>query len=132
MRERLCATGRYDERQFAGLDSVMAIDDRFTAPSFGFGDAANYYRTQSALRYLEAIRVPALLIQAEDDTFIPFPVYRSEALRSNPWIELLATRYGGHLGFIGRKPHRFWADRAIMEWVVGQNAKSPPLISSRS
>ena len=132
MRRRLCATGRYNQGQFADLHSVMAIDDRFTAPSFGFGDAANYYRTQSALRYLDGIRVPALLIQAEDDTFIPFQVYRSEAVRSNPRIELLATRYGGHLGFIGRQPYRFWADRAIMEWVLGQNAKSPPLVTSRS
>jgi len=131
MRERLCATGRYEKRHFAELHSVRAIDDRITAPSFGFGDAANYYRTQSALRFLDAIRVPALLIQAEDDTFIPFRVYRSEAVRSNPRIELLVTRYGGHLGFIGRKPRRFWVDQAIMEWVGEQNAKSPPLISSR-
>jgi len=132
MRERLCATGRYQERHFADLHSVMAIDDRITAPSFGFGDAANYYRTQSALGFLDGIRVPALLIQAKDDIFIPFRVYASEAVRSNPRVELLVTRYGGHLGFIGRQPHRFWADQAIMEWVAEQNPKRPPLITSRS
>ena len=132
MRDRLCATGRYGTGNFAGLDSVVSIDDRITAPSFGFGNAVNYYRTQSAIRYLEEIRVPALLIQARDDTFVPFGVYESEALRSNAWIELMATRHGGHLGFIGRKPHRFWADRAIMEWVVEQSAKRPPVISSCS
>src|ERR1051326_7345652 len=54
MRERLCATGRYHKDQLAGLDSVIAIDDRMTAPSFGFGSAANYYRTQSALQFLDA------------------------------------------------------------------------------
>ena len=54
MRARLCATGRYQARDFAGLRSVLAIDDRITAPSFGFGDAANYYRTQSAIGYLAA------------------------------------------------------------------------------
>jgi len=129
MQDRLCATGRYEKRQFAGLDSVMAIDDRITAPSFGLVDAANYYRTQSALGFLDGIRVPTLLVQAQDDTFIPFRVYRSEALRSNPRIELLVTRYGGHLGFIGRHPHRFWADRAIMEWVVGQSTNRPPSCS---
>ncbi|MBZ5724885.1 MAG: alpha/beta fold hydrolase [Acidobacteriia bacterium] len=123
MRARLCATGRYTKRDFAGLRSVMDIDDRFTAPSFAFGNAENYYRTQSALQFLGGIRVPALLIQAQDDTFVPFAIFGSEALRANPRIELLATRCGGHLGFIGRRPHRFWADEAIMEWIVHHGGK---------
>ena len=117
MRARLCATGRYQPRDFAGLDSVEAIDDRITAPSFGFGNAANYYRTQSAIGFLEAIRVPALLIQAKDDTFVPFEIFGSPAVRANPRVELLVMEHGGHLGFIGRRPHRFWLDETIMEWV---------------
>src|ERR1019366_3109450 len=48
--------------ELAGVRSVFELDDRFTAPSFGFGDAANYYRTQSAIGYLAGLRVPALLI----------------------------------------------------------------------
>src|SRR5579883_2924867 len=52
MRARLCATGRYAEKDFAGLRTVMQIDDRITAPSFGFRDAAHYYATQSAIVYL--------------------------------------------------------------------------------
>ena len=32
MRARLCATGRYSARDFAGLRSVMDLDDRITAP----------------------------------------------------------------------------------------------------
>ena len=122
MRARLCATGRYQARDFAGLRSVIALDDRFTAPSFGFGNAANYYRTQSAIGYLQGLRVPALLIQAKDDTFVPFEIFGSEAVQRNPRIQLLVTEHGGHLGFIGRAPHRFWADEAIMEWVLNQSA----------
>ena len=115
MRGRLLATGRYRESDFAGLDTVMAIDDRITAPSFGFGNAANYYRTQSAMGYLDAIRVPALLIQSRDDPLVPFSIF--EAVRRHPRVELIATVYGGHLGFLGRRPYRFWADRAVMEWI---------------
>jgi predicted alpha/beta-fold hydrolase len=115
MRARLCATGRYAAADFADLRSVMDIDDRITAPSFGFGTAANYYRTQSAIRYLEAIRVPTLLIQAKDDPLVPYAIY--EGLPANPSIELLATERGGHLGFLGKRPHRFWLDDTIIEWV---------------
>jgi predicted alpha/beta-fold hydrolase len=117
MRARLCATGRYQPRDFAGLSSVWQIDDRITAPSFGFGNAENYYRTQSAVRFLDRIRVPALLIQAQDDTFIPFDIFSASALRANPLIELRATESGGHLGFIGRRPHRLWLDETILEWI---------------
>jgi predicted alpha/beta-fold hydrolase len=131
MRQRLLATGRYSARDLAGLASVTAIDDRITAPSFGFGDAENYYRTQSALRHLERVRVPVLLIHAKDDTLVPFEMFDAPAVRENPWIELLATEHGGHLGFLGRRPHRFWLDEAIMEWVVGNRAKSAAGQTSR-
>ena len=125
MRARLAATGRYRPAEFDGLGSVMEIDDRITAPSFGFGNAANYYRTQSALRFLDGIRVPALLIHSRDDTLAPFASCEAEAVRRNPRIRLIATEHGGHLGFLGRKPHRFWLDESIVAWATAgrvQNA----------
>ena len=131
MRKRLRATGRYQMREFEGLRSVFELDDRFTAPSFGFGTAANYYRTQSAIGYLGGLRVPALLIQAKDDTFVPFAIYESAAVRCNPWIELMATEHGGHLGFIGRGPNRLWSDEAIMEWIAGAAVNKSPGESSK-
>jgi predicted alpha/beta-fold hydrolase len=120
MRARLCATGRYRESDFAGLCSVMEIDDRITAPSFGFGNAANYYRTQSAIHFLDAIRVPVLLIHSRDDTLAPFAIFETAAVRANPFIELAATDHGGHLGFLARGPRRFWLDETILEWIAKQ------------
>jgi hypothetical protein len=131
MRARLCATGRYQMREFQGLRSVVELDDRFTAPSFGFGDASNYYRTQSAIGYLGGLRVPALLIQAKDDTFVPFAIYESAAVRSNPRIELMATEHGGHLGFLGRAPNRLWLDEAIMEWIARVAVNESPVEPSK-
>ncbi len=126
MRARLCATGRYRESDFRGLGTIRQIDDRITAPSFGFGNAANYYRTQSCLGYLPDIRVPVLLVQSRDDTLVPFEIFTGAAVRSNPRIELRATDHGGHLGFLGRRPHRFWLDETILEWAAGQPGPAPP------
>jgi predicted alpha/beta-fold hydrolase len=120
MRERLCATGRYQPDQFRGLRSVVELDDRFTAPSFGFGNAANYYRLQSSIGFLDRIRIPGLMIQAKDDTFIPFAIFDSPAVRNHPTVQLVVTEHGGHLGFLGRAPHRFWLDDAIMEWIAAR------------
>ena len=124
MRRRLSATGRYDRRTFEGLSTVQDIDDRITAPSFGFGNSVNYYQTQSALRYLDGLRVPVLLIYSKDDTLVPSGTFDVPAIRDNSYIERLPTEHGGHLGFLGRRPHRFWLDTAIMEWVTARNRQS--------
>jgi predicted alpha/beta-fold hydrolase len=103
-----------------GLDDVKTIwefDDRFTAPLFGFGTAANYYATQSATNYLAAIRVPALVIAAKDDPLVPFEIYSHPAFRNNPALTLLATERGGHLGFLARYKPRFWLDDAALDWI---------------
>jgi predicted alpha/beta-fold hydrolase len=118
MRSRLAATGRYTTQELTLWKSVFEIDDRITAPSFGFGNATNYYATQSAANFLERIRVPTLLIQAKDDTFIPFRIFRHPALSLNPNLRLLATEHGGHLGFLSRRAPRFWADETAIEFVT--------------
>ncbi len=120
MKKRLCATGRYRKSDFTGVRSVLDVDERITAPSFGFGTATNYYRTQSALGYVSGVRVPALLIQAKDDPLVPFDAFESGQVVSNPHVRLLATEHGGHLGFLGRAGCRFWAERAILHWISEQ------------
>ena len=117
MRARLLATRRYRKADFRSLRSVIDIDDHITAPSFGFGNAANYYRTQSAIRFLDRIRVPALLIQSEDDPLVPFAIFQSQAVSANRYIRLVTTEHGGHLGFLGRGSDRFWLDRTILSWI---------------
>lgn len=104
----------------AGLDStrtVFEFDDRFTSTAFGFGDALNYYKTQSSLGFVSRIRVPTLLVQAEDDPMIPFSIYRSPQVSGNPHLHLAATRHGGHLGYLARRQPRFWVDGEILRFL---------------
>ncbi len=111
-----------------GLDEVRSIwefDDRFTAPLFGFGTAENYYATQSASRYLDAIRVPTLAIYAKDDPLVPFEVYDHPAFRTNPALSVLATQHGGHLGFFSRRRPRFWLDGKVLDWIEGVLSSKP-------
>jgi uncharacterized protein len=117
MRSRLYATGRYSRRELRAARSLYEIDDRITAPSFGFENADHYYATQSAQVYLDRIRVPTLLIQAKDDTFIPFEIFRHAALSSNPFLKLIAPEHGGHLGFLSRRGPRFWIDEIAIDFL---------------
>ncbi len=103
-----------------GLDQVKTIwefDDRFTAPLFGFGTAANYYATQSAINFLPTIRVPTLVITAKDDPLVPFETYRQQVFETNPALTLVATERGGHLGFLARGKVRFWLDGYALDWI---------------
>jgi predicted alpha/beta-fold hydrolase len=117
MRKRLHATGRYSRRELAAARTLYEIDDKITAPSFGFKGADHYYETQSAQVYLDRIRVPTLLIQAKDDTFIPFKIFKHPAIASNPFLRLIATEHGGHLGFLSRRGARFWLDEVAIEFL---------------
>lgn len=116
MRARLTATGRYSAATLKPLETLYDIDDKITAPSFGFGNADRYYATQSSNQFLPAIRIPTLLIAAQDDPLIPFQMYRDAAPESNPLIQTIYPKHGGHLGFIASRKPRFWADETILEW----------------
>jgi predicted alpha/beta-fold hydrolase len=116
----------YSAEGLRDVKSIWEFDDRFTAPLFGFGTAANYYATQSAARYLEHIRVPALLIAAKDDPLVPFEMYASHpAFANHPALKLISPDHGGHLGFISRRPPRFWVDGIVLDWIEEIVSKRP-------
>ena len=109
--------GVYDLDRLATAGTVYQFDDFITAPSFGFGTAENYYRTQSSRQFLPSIRIPTLLIQAKDDPLIPFEIFESPEVQENPCISLVAVEHGGHLGFLSNSTPRFWADQILLQWI---------------
>jgi len=107
----------YSTEHLKHVRTIYDFDDYYTARLFGFGTAANYYRTQSSNQYLEKIRVPTLVVVAKDDPLVPFAVYDHPAFRENPSLRLLAVDHGGHVGFVSRSRPRFWLDSVILEWM---------------
>ncbi len=123
LKERVRAKERVTPGLFdlSGLDQIRTIyefDDRFTAQVFGFGTADTYYATQSSNQFLDRIRVPTLLVQSKDDPLIPFAVYDHPALSANPHLRLVAVDHGGHVGFISKRPPRFWLDQVLVNWLL--------------
>jgi predicted alpha/beta-fold hydrolase len=129
MRARARAVWHSTPADLHGIRTVFEMDDRITAPKFGFTGAEHYYRTQSASQFLERIRVPTLFITAQDDPFVPFRIYDHPAFRQNPYLQLLATEYGGHLGFLSKGRPRLWLDQVIMEWIRDSGTKHPHISS---
>ena len=112
---------RYDVKGLWRLWSIRAFDDRFTAPHYGFKNAADYYYRAASMRVADQIRVPALIITAEDDPFIPVAPFRDPAVADNPHITLCITPHGGHCGFIERARDGYdgyWAEQRIVDFAA--------------
>lgn len=98
--------------------NLYAFDQIVTAPLGGFASAEEYYQKCSAQQFLGNIRVPAVLLAAENDPFVPHEIFAE--LPDNPWLQLHLTRSGGHLGFISAKRTPFgdhrWMDYALWHY----------------
>jgi predicted alpha/beta-fold hydrolase len=110
----------FDLDPLARIWTIRRFDDVYTAPHHGFGDAANYYARASALRLADRIRIPALIIAAEDDPFVPPDQFREPAIRDNPHIRVLLTRHGGHCGFVSAPSagsDGYWAEETAVDFL---------------
>lgn len=131
-RKNRLAPDVYTLEHLPKIRTIEEFDDHYTARLFGFGTAANYFRTQSSNQFLERIRVPALLVQSKDDPLVPFPVFEHPAFASNPCLTLLAVEHGGHLGFLSRGKARFWLDGTVLDWAeknINRNRNGPNHVS---
>ena len=108
----------YDISGIGNIRSIEEFDDRFVAPAFGFADARDYYAKASSLPFIKHIRIPALIIHAEDDPFIPFAPLRDPSVAANPYVLLIATERGGHVAFLSANAgeDRFWAENRLIEF----------------
>jgi hypothetical protein len=114
---------RYDVSGLWRVRTVRAFDDRFTAPHHGYADAADYYYRAASMRVVGRISVPALIISAEDDPFIPVAPLRDPRVTGNPHVTVRITRHGGHCAFIESARNGYdgyWAEQAIVEFAERQ------------
>jgi uncharacterized protein len=122
--------GRYDLSKLDAIRTVREFDDAYTAPHFGFRDASDYYHRASAMRIIDRIRIPALVITAEDDPFVPSRPFHDPKVTRNPHIEVRLCEHGGHCGFVGPasgEDDGYWAEKQIVEFAERQMAVSRQL-----
>ena len=103
--------------------TVRQFDEAYTAPHHGFRDASDYYHRASALRVIERIRVPTLILTAEDDPFVPTAAFHDAAVTRNPSITVVITRYGGHCAFVEHAQNGsdgYWAEQEVVRFVSAQ------------
>jgi predicted alpha/beta-fold hydrolase len=113
--------GEFGVDKLGGVRTVREFDRVFTAPYFGFADEEDYYHRASAMRIVDRIRVPALIIAAEDDPFVPAAPFHDPRLTGNPAITTIVTPHGGHCAFVGPRTAMddgYWAETAVVNFAA--------------
>lgn len=129
--------GKFDLERLKTVRTLRQFDNYFTAIDAGYDGASAYYHGASARRVIGDISMPALIIAAQDDPLVPFnetfgflskgSIDGSSSVGS---LQLLASEYGGHVSYIGKKHRgkngrqtggiadRYWAESQALLYIL--------------
>ena len=113
--------GLFDRDKLIAARDLYAFDNVFTAPLHGFRDTDDYWSRGSAKPHLHEIRVPALVVNAANDPFVPassLPL----AGEVGSYVTLWQPAHGGHVGFpLGLPPgHVRGMPERVVDWLGGR------------
>ncbi len=112
---------RYADRVRAERNpgTLLKFDEQITAPLAGFSNASEYYTTASAQDVLPEIRVPTIVVAADDDPIVRPEIY--DVAKWSSFTQPFMVAGGGHLGFVAgngrRAPFEYWLDAQIESWI---------------
>jgi predicted alpha/beta-fold hydrolase len=89
--------GLFDRAALLASNDLYAFDNIFTAPLHGFKDTDDYWSRASAKPHIGRIQIPALVLNAQNDRFVPYASLPHHC--ENSCVTLWQPRHGGHVGF---------------------------------
>jgi hypothetical protein len=110
--------GLFDRERLLAARDLYEFDQVFTAPLHGFAGTDDYWSRGSAKPHLHRIRIPALVLIALTDPFVP-AASLPPAHEVGAHVTLWQPREGGHVGFAtGRFPgHVLALPQGVMDWM---------------
>jgi uncharacterized protein len=113
----------FDREQMLRARDLYAFDNIVTAPLHGYRDTDDYWDRASAKHVLHDITLPTLVLNAQNDPFLP-PNYLPRQASSQVTLEY--PREGGHVGFTtGAPPGRLdWLPRRILQFLESADRNS--------
>ncbi|MEN7548424.1 alpha/beta fold hydrolase [Rapidithrix thailandica] len=97
----------------------VTFDNLFTAPVHGFESAIDYWTKCSSKQYCPSIQLPTLLINAQDDPFLPRECFPLEEAEKSKHFHLEVPRYGGHVGFVTYNDEgEYWNETRTLDFIL--------------
>ena len=114
--------GLFDRDALLAARDLYEFDNVFTAPLHGFKNTDDYWHRGSAKPHLHRIKIPALVVNALNDPFVPAHCLPPREARLGPHVTLWQPAHGGHVGFPhGRVPgHVRTMPNAVGGWLLHQ------------
>lgn len=100
------------------IKSLLDFDTIYTSKAHGFVDAYDYYRKNSCLQFLPEIKIPVLILNAQNDTFLSPSCYPVELAEKQSKIFLEMPKFGGHVGFYD-KNNLYYNEKRTAEFIGG-------------
>lgn len=109
--------GIFDERRLREACTIYQFDDAVTAPLHGFSSADDYWARASSKPWLPAIGLPTLLLNAQNDPFLP-PGSLPRPDQVSRAVRIEFPQHGGHVGFVtGSLPGRIdWLPQRLLHF----------------
>lgn len=99
------------------IRSLLAFDNIYTAPAHGFKDAYDYYEKNSSKPFLSNIKIPVLLINSKNDSFLSPECYPYKIAETSKYIYLETPLYGGHVGF-HQSNETYYNEKRTLEFIA--------------
>lgn len=111
--------GLFDPEALRSAKDLYAFDNVFTAPLHGFKNTDDYWARASAAPHLHQIGLPALILNALNDPFVPAASLPG-LKRAGKWVTLWQPAHGGHVGFASGPPpgHVLSLPEAVGSWLA--------------
>jgi predicted alpha/beta-fold hydrolase len=107
-----------DARGLEKIKTLREFDDHFTGPIHGFKNALDYYHQCSALRFLEGISIPSLIISATNDPFLSTECYPHALVKGLSNVAFESPQHGGHVGFTQfSKNGLYWSEQRAIDFL---------------
>ena len=90
--------GLFDREAMLAARDLYEFDNVFTAPLHGFKSTEDYWARASAKPHLHRIRIPALVVNARNDPFVP-AWSLPQGHEVGEQVTLWQPAHGGHVGF---------------------------------
>ncbi len=113
--------GLFDRARLLAARDLYTFDDVFTAPLHGFRGTDDYWARGSAKPQLARVRIPALVLNALNDPFVPARCL-PRAQEVGRFVTLWQPPHGGHVGFAGGHwpGHVHTLPEHVMGWLSRQ------------
>ncbi|WP_339877339.1 alpha/beta fold hydrolase [uncultured Algoriphagus sp.] len=110
--------GQIPVETLRNIKTLADFDDFFTGPLHGFADAEEYYEVNSSLYFLDQIKVPTLILNAQNDPFLSEKCFPSALGKKLDLVYFEFPKHGGHVGFSPANSEKpYYSEQRAVEFI---------------